>query len=285
MERLKTTKHVPPSARVWYRGQTTPYFLNRPPAVSQFLYGVPTADEPSLPGAAPRRNWNYLKVHSFLSVMLQGYLYQQGTKRGQSTADIRRRWLTLTQTPGEWDLCVMLLAQHYGIPTHGIDITDDIDVATWFATNKFTSVNSVQICATTAGTKATYVPLEPDAWAQAQNRWPVIYAFLPVAHSLDGAIREVTSLDVLEIEALRPKHQRAAFFMGAHGLHRNRLAEGLVCAMRLQPGPWTTRSTYRTLFPGIAEDPMYAWMLDLKHRYPDGEIGRFLQEIPEYAES
>ena len=33
----------------------------------------------------------------------------------------------------------MALGQHYGIPTHGLDVTTSLDIATWFATNKWTN--------------------------------------------------------------------------------------------------------------------------------------------------
>jgi hypothetical protein len=92
----------------------------------------------------------------------------------------------------------------------------------------------------------------------------------------------VDLLEPFAIDAARPRQQSAAFFMGAHGLHKNRLAEAVVCVMRLNPGTWATRATYESLFPDVDADPIYSWMLDLKQRYTQGAIGRFLNEVPHF---
>lgn len=274
VERLKPTRHVPAEARVWFRGQTRGYLLGRSEVVCRYLYGLPSVDEPSLPGAAPRRGWNYLKIHSFLSVMLQGLIYRRAAASGEDFQSTHQKWLEFVSVPAAWDLAVMLLAQHYGVPTHGIDITEDLDVALWFATNRFTPLS--------AGT-ATYRSLTQDAWPEGPEEWPVIYVILPVTHSLKNSIRDVDALSPFKIDALRPRRQAAAFFMGAHGLHRNRLAEALVCVLRLAPGAWNTQVDYTSLFPSEKEDESYAWMLDLKERYATGDIGQFLAEVPRYV--
>ena len=165
----------------------------------------------------------------------------------------------------------MLLAQHYGVPTHGIDITHDIDVALWFATHAYTNL---------ADGTATYLPLTESDWPE---KSPVIFAVLPVTHSLKSSIRDVDLFAPLGLSAPRPVAQKAAFFMGAHGLHRNRLAEALVCALRLKPGVWECSSTYKGLFPPPEDDEIYSWILDIKANYGRGEIGRFLDLVPRYS--
>jgi len=272
-DRLKPTKHVAPDARVWYRGQTRSYLLQRPELVSRFLFGRPGVQEPSLPGAAPRRRLNYFKVHSFLSTMLQAEIYRRGSRHGEPFDLTYERWRELASSPGSWDLGVMALAQHYGIPTTGIDVTHDPGVALWFATNALKRREDGQY---------TYRELSARNWPSSTADWPVIYAILPVVHSLDGAIRDIDLLKPLGIHALRPARQKGAFFMGATGLHRNRLAEALVCVLRLAPGAWESGYGYRQLFPPVEEDEMYAWMIDLRARYTHGDIGGLLAEIPSY---
>jgi hypothetical protein len=274
LERLKVSKHVVPNAKVWFRGQVNAYPLRRSEVVSRYLFGAAKVEEPSLSGAAPRHGWNYLKAHSFLSTMLQARIYREASARGEQFTDTLAKWEQLPHEAGQWDLGVMLLAQHYGVPTHGIDITNDLDVAVWFATNVYTDKKD--------GTR-TYCPLGANGWGKEPSKWPHLYAILPVTHSLRKAVQHVDVLEPFGIEALRPKRQSAAFFMGAHGLHKNRLAEALVCVMRLAPGDWPTRSTYSSLFPNAEEDPTYAWMLDLKSKYTSGDIGQFLQEISTFV--
>lgn len=107
VEKLKTTKHVPNNAVVWYRGQTNGHLLKRPEIVSRYLLGMDQVDEPSLPGAAPRRGWNYMKVHSFLSTMLQGLIYKQAAAKGEAPKKTYDRWRDIATTPAAWDLGVM----------------------------------------------------------------------------------------------------------------------------------------------------------------------------------
>ncbi len=172
--------------------------------------------------------------------MLQKLIYTRAGEQGVSFTDTYRRWREFCRVPGQWDLAVMLLAQHYGVPTHGIDITNDIDIALWFATSCYTQVSNDTF---------TYRSMREPDWQDDPATWPVIYAILPVTHSLNSAIQEVELPESFGITSLRPRRQKAAFFMGASGLHNNRLAESLVCIMRLGPGNWATKSSYEELFP------------------------------------
>ncbi len=206
--------------------------------------------------------------------MLQGFLYELGAKRGEDVEVTHSRWLQFATDPGQWDLGVMLLAQHHGVPTHGIDITHDLDVALWFATNRYDPQKD--------GT-AIYRQLSHAEWGDDTEKWPIINVIIPVTHSLKGAIRDVDLLVPLGIEAPRPRRQSAAFFMGAHGLHRNRLAEALACVLRLAPGSWSTQCDYASLFPLEDEDPIFDGWLKLKHRFTEGDAGKFLQVVPRYV--
>ena len=128
----------------------------------------------------------------------------------------------------------------------------------------------------------TYRTRQADEFGSNPGKWPVIYLILPVTNSLRGAIRDVDLLEPFAIDAARPRQQSAAFFMGAHGLHKNRLAEAVVCVLRLDPGMWATQATYESLFPDVDSDPIYRWMLHLKQRYATGMIGRFLNEVSHF---
>jgi hypothetical protein len=205
--------------------------------------------------------------------MLKAHFYRKEKKAEVPFEKSYAKWERFALRPGQWDLGVMLLAQHYGIPTNGIDITHDPNVALWFAVNRFSWVDTGL---------ATYRQLAPSDWDTDCDKWPVIYVILPVTHSLNGSIRDVDLLDPLGIEALRPHQQKGAFFMGATGLHRNRLAEALVCIMRLAPGLWESGYAYTELFPSRDTDEMFDWMLKLKEKYARGDIGRFLGEVPDY---
>lgn len=149
------------------------------------------------------------------------------------------------------DYAMMALAQHYGLRSHGLDVTTDLDIATWFATQRYSS---------TAGT-ARYDALDPRHWSAKRRRWPTVFVFQNVSWSLNASLQDCRELEAFGIRALRPERQRARFFLGGHSEHRNRLAETVVCALRLKPGAYATSCDFDYLFPPPEQDPAYRAML------------------------
>jgi hypothetical protein len=100
----------------------------------------------------------------------------------------------------------MALAQHYGIPTHGFDVTTNLDVATWFACNKFASLSDG---------KSTYRQLDPSSWPNDREKWPAVIVGQVVTHSLGMSLQSCEELGQFGIHALRPQRQHGLFFMVA----------------------------------------------------------------------
>jgi hypothetical protein len=261
--------------RMWFRGQTTSYLLKRTPLVARALFGREDVHEPSLLGAAPRRGWDYNEIHSPLQVLIQDYMYQQAEKRGHDLDKTHQNWASKAkQALPEWDRTVMAMAQHYGIPTNGLDVTSSLEVAIWFATNQY-SINSSE--------QAYFSSMQSADWPSDPKQWPIVFFILPVTESLTSSIAPIESFQDFGIPVLRPTRQKAAFFMGAHGLHQNRLGEALVCGVRLRPGMWETRLSFTYLFPPPEEDAAYAFMFEVRNRHKDGPLGKFFREIVIYA--
>lgn len=105
---------------------------------------------------------------------------------------------------------------------------------------------------------------------------------MPVTDSLKPSIWEIQQLQELGVEPLRPKRQDGAFFMGANGIHRNRLAEALVCIVRLGAADWDPLPTFNYLFPPPEEDPVYGFLLHTKRKLSSLPISKFLNEVVEY---
>lgn len=78
------------------------------------------------------------------------------------------------------------------------------------------------------------------------------------------------------------KAQLGAFFMGAHGIHQNRLSEALACILRLGPADWSPLPSFEYLFPNPEKDPVCNVMLRAKKEFRNLPIGKFLNEIVEY---
>jgi FRG domain len=261
----------------YFRGQTRQYYLDREGFVNELLYGTSYVSEPSLPGAAARRVLSYDIAHPALQCLLQDFAYELAVADGRSISETHDAWLALaTSLDASWDAGVMAIAQHYGVPTDGIDITSDLDVALWFATNRFVA---------TPGGEARYVVLAPEEWASAPAEWPALFVIQPPTVDLRSSVWSVQELRELRLNALRPERQRALFFMGATGIHQNRLAEALSCVIRLRPGVYPTPFDYGYLFPSADEDPVYRFMLDCRARCARCRtfLNVYLKEIPIYS--
>lgn len=234
---------------VFFRGATCGYTLNRPEAVAKLLFGDSCSNEPSLPNTADRKRFDYDDTHFALKFFLENYILG----KGRWAKFDYHRWHELSVSPlCEIDYAVMTLAQHYGIPSHGLDITTDLTTAIWFATNAFIELNG----------HASYRLIEPSDWPASSNDWPVVYACQQVTHSIKASLHDCAVLDEFGLMALRPVAQSGKFFLGGQLDHQNRLAETVICAFRLKPGIYPTAHSFHTLFPSPSNDVAYRIMLD-----------------------
>jgi hypothetical protein len=240
---------------LFFRGQSKMYLLNRPAPIRTLLFGTSTSTEPSLLTAAARRNFEYDPLHFALRFFIEervfGSLFDSDTPTPQYL-----QWQAELVSPHcRVDYAIMALAQHYGLPSHGLDVTSDLDVAMWFATNRYIS----------EGQLSRYEPF--GSWTDDSANWPVIFVCQQITNSLIGSLQDCHELDMYGVPALRPQRQRASFFLGGFGDHQNRLAEALVCVCRLKPGFWPTSVSFEELFPAPSEDPAYRVMLDFADRW------------------
>jgi len=150
---------------------------------------------------------------------------------------------------------IIALMQHYGFPTHFIDLTTDPLVALWFATHR-------------------PVEVTPNVWtyerlgslAETDRRsWPTVFMFAPAPETL---FLEDVGLDVEKIP--RPFCQHAAFYpevvrtVGRVGLiTRWNVANVVVGAIIKLPPPASLESGLEMadLFPLEDRDPLYAHMI------------------------
>jgi FRG domain len=235
---------------VFFRGQGTLYTLMRNPKVQRLLFGANARPEPSLVTSAARKRFDYDSLHFALRFFLEAELFG-GRGASATAAQDYNAWLEVSsRLTCDVDYAVMALAQHYGLASHGLDVTTDIDVALWFATNEWSP-----------GSPASYRTMIVEDWSADPTKWPVIFACQQITHSTGMSLQGCRELEAFGLSALRPQRQKAGFFLGGQSDHQNRLAEAVVCAFRLKPGSWPTKSTFDDLFPPPGEDAAYAAML------------------------
>ncbi|ADE11342.1 FRG domain-containing protein [Sideroxydans lithotrophicus] len=237
---------------VFFRGQRQMYLLQREERVQDMLFGGSTRAEPSLVTSASRdANYDYDKFHFQLRRYLERRINTDGKKGSES---LRHFQELLVDPTCRLDRAIMALAQHYGLPTHGLDVTTSIDIAVWFALNVFERDSVTGI--------ASYKSMKIDDWPMNKPKWPVVFACQCVTESVGQSLQDCAELEEFGITAARPHLQEARFFQGGHSDHQNRLAETVVCVYRLKPGIYETEATFESLFPSPDEDPAYKLMLE-----------------------
>ena len=236
---------------LFYRGQSKLHLIHREQEIKKHLFGESCSNEPSLNTSASRINYNYDELHHSLKYFIESKILME-------KPEDYHKWREKSISPiCETDHAIMALSQHYGLPSHGLDITTNPEVAIWFATNKFTQNKDF----------AAYTKLTINEWSDNKNNWPVVCVFQTVTHSTRGSIFDCNELDEFGLKALRPERQSAHFFLGGHHDHQNRLAETLVCLLRLNPGEYNTQVDFDYLFPSPDNDPAYEFMLKFRDEW------------------
>jgi hypothetical protein len=231
---------------LFLRGQPRLFTLQRTEGVRRLLFADSCAVEPSLTTSASRRaGYDYDRLHFGLRFFLELKLL--------AVSDAADGWQAALASPAcELDYALMALAQHYGLPSHGLDITTNPEVAVWFATNLLEIGDG----------HAGYTAMSADDWPKHVDDWPVVFVHQAVTHSLRGSLHDCHELDAFGFGALRPERQSARFFLGGHSDHQNRIAESVVCVLRLRPADYDTGLSFDHLFPSPDEDAGYQVMLE-----------------------
>ncbi len=228
-------------SRLLLRGQTKEYLLGRSAAALNALYGDPGALEPSLPASATRKGqpleavlpqWCFLIRSYQMGLQVQMVNQLEPARLEQLSplmaADRQQLELSLdTQT------IALSLAQHYGLPSMGLDLTDQVDTALFFALHPFVRNAERKLRVTPSdGTPVLYLLLLPE-------RFCVEYARARPRIFPRG----------------RPDAQAAWFSHLGWGYRRNQCAEYLAAALYLEPdGDFGPVPRAEDLFPPSEED-------------------------------
>lgn len=278
---------------IFFRGQNNHWNLERSPITNQLLYGNKNIEEISLPTAASREKFDFDGFNAILQFQIQGILYDRcnysqfeklddnwpiwcnsSPFEDAELEDIHEKFKRLYYSY-EWDLMTMGLAQHYGIPTHGLDITSDIDIALWFSLNKYFKYNE------TGKEYAWYKPLVRSHYEDL-TKFPVIY-IIGIKSNLK---KDLDQIDYIDIKAERPKRQKAFLHYGGYGLHSNICAEDVIAAVFITDEfKYEQKYTTEYLFPSTTEDIFYHSLLSLKEKALMSGLNYGYDKIVEYKPS
>lgn len=236
--------------RILFRGQTKEHLIKRNVETSRWLYGADSVLEPSLATSASRRSPSLEAVMPEWCALLRMFI-------DQHRLPIEAGFMT----DGSFRLYALALAQHYGLPTSGIDVTDRLEVALFFALMKFNKAKD--------GPEATYAPRE-------------ISTDLPVIYVLAPAENQQFDYERFHREGFppgRPFAQSAFFMHIGWGHAENQCASRIFLALYLDPdGDFGPIPSAKALFPTGPDDLLDGYLAEMTKRKLSGALGKVLAE-------
>ncbi len=233
-----------PNTRGVWRGQTRHHSTEKKGRTKDELirlYGEDDVDEPSLLPSAARNNLYFPDAFGAWSALLD--LYVQERAREQ----VARRELLNFVNSYRYRMWGFATAQHYGLPSVGLDVTHDIDAAIFFALHTFdTNAEGITTVTRAISTES------------------------PIIYGLGG----FTNYELFEDEQLapscllctRPAAQSALFFSTGWGHAPNNAAQRIYVALKLVGHEsWKFDLNPSHFFPSPQEDEFLRFLLDRKN--------------------
>jgi len=250
--------------KILLRGQTKTYLLDRDAAESGYFYGEEKVKEPSFLPSHLRKNFDPY----FLKCMWQSHaamlLNDVGYNIPGADEDDYWRHMNVYRNSRLFIMFALGIGQHYGLPSVGLDLTDQLKVACWFATR------SIRI-ATSGEAKVSLVQFDSE-------HSPTIFLF----RCPEDAVFEYKNIKPDRLPEGRPDRQSAWFGHVGWGVASNQLGSYLMCGFRLTQNIaiQLEDSLARSLFPNPDEDLILGHFLHKKGLDKhEGEVRRALQGI------
>lgn len=266
VEIVRMAGHKYGADNLLFRGQTTEYYLHRSPAFCDLFYGDSNVLEPSLLPSAMRRKpsietcmpefmmWVQLWQETSLNLLGNRLDGLRAAVFEQMAAPVRNNW-----SEPRFYFQALALAQHYGLPSVGLDVSSDLNVALFFALRE----------AVKSGKQKMHYRSVPSTCR------PVIYILVR-----EGT-REYAFHDSVPfiLQFGRPANQKAWFMHLGFGLASNAVADQIVAAIylgassshdsipeanELFPSPELDRlGTFLSSIGDLASEPLRAVLSDL----------------------
>jgi len=255
-----------PTYSILLRGQVEYYPIERDMEEIAFLYGSVNAKEPSFLPSFLRSRFNetfiYSLWHSQTALLLQGVgVDLSKVLNNEQLNEYNYDRMKIMGSP-DFTPISLGLAQHFGMPSVGLDLTKDLKVALWFATN--------------------VLNIDDNGFATTYPTKDFSSSTLYIFRCPNDAVFSHKKLKPKFIENTRPDRQDAWFSHVGWGHAKNQLASYLVCGVRLKPSILSLfESNYpKHLFPNRNEDLVLNSFIDIADnpKYK-GEVRRALKRL------
>lgn len=260
------TKEANRSHTMLLRGQTKTYHVEREAAESEFFFGDETVQEPSFLPSHLRNTFDpfFLKCmwQSQAAIILNDIGYEIGARDGEEAGKAFLKEVAAFRNSSAFVLFALGIAQHYGLPSVGLDLTDRLDVACWFATR-------------TIGTDSSGKAMLRRTTSEHS---PTVFVF----RCPKDAVFDYKMAKPKGLPEGRPDRQSAWFGFMGWGAASNQLGSYLVCGFRLGPdlSGEIDPNLDDELFPKRSEDPVLDCFMNMRNseKY-EGEALRALQGV------
>jgi hypothetical protein len=223
--------------------------------------------EPSLLPSASRRGVCLEGIGTEWSGVFQTFMWMWKDKlehEDASPATLERISKQMAGTVAGYNLWIMLLslAQHYGLPSAGLDLTDKPEVALYFALTEFTPDDH-------------HKGMMKTKRVEKSDKMPVVY----VLSCAKESVLDFSAYRPFGFPIGRPDKQNAFFFHTAWGLASNAAANRIWVAIYLDPdGNWGRLPDTATLFPFGERDPFANFLARIGERWRISDLfSNFMQ--------
>jgi hypothetical protein len=253
-----------PSIQGVWRGQANQYWLPRENDDRLRLYGDADVLEPSMLPSASRSKQYFPDLFAAWSGLLDLYSAKRlGRLASTYTSKAEHLESELGNFGASYNhrLWGLATAQHYGLPSVGLDLTPDIEVALFFALHSF------QIDRTTGAMTVT----RADASAE------------PMIYGLGGFKNDLLDDEKLSppwLQCARPRAQKAMFYTTAWGASSNKAADRIYVALKIMDHTsWRSPLTKEQLFPNGPDDPFVEFLIGMRGKISDPAVNDLLARI------
>jgi FRG domain len=239
----ESVESADPDIRGVWRGQSSHYTTEKKGRTKDELlrlYGAEDIDEPSLLPSAARTDLYFPDSFGAWSALLDLYVHERAREQG-----MQRELLNFVNSY-RYRMWGFATAQHYGLPSVGLDVTHDIDVAVFFALHTFkTSPDGI-----TTATRVT------------SNASPIIYGLGGFANH---ELFEDAKLAPGRLLCTRPAAQSAMFFSTGWGHAPNSAAQRIYVGLKLVGHEsWKLEFQPSHYFPKPQDDEFLRFLLERK---------------------
>ena len=246
-----------PDNFILFRGQNKLYQIERTDDEKLLLYGDSSLKEPSfLPSfLRPSQSFSYTSLcsawHQLASILIH-----------DMNCDFKNAIPSYLRSMEEFHTFALGIAQHYGLPSVGVDLTDKLGTALWFALNYLNVKGDGSTSYELIGPEAT------DATIfifRCDKRCITKYSY-----GLDNFVGNH-----------RPLAQNAWFYHGGWGLSRNQMALQLMCGFHVDCS-WESdlpKGYFRQLFPSKEDDYILDFFIKMQKWFDGTKIGELLKGL------